>query len=522
MGIFGSRFNAKGAASPRTFWGDVGKAVNDSLAAQYDWKTGGPLNLGNDFNAAGKLFGGVIDAGGAFAGRHVYDLNPRAYSDAIGTMMAIPNDNSTIPMPVDTEALLRPKPMLTRQDAEKHGEIAANAASLFTPAGPEDAAAEGVRFAPASTDFAVDTGRSMLRPLNNAVRDATSAVLNKPAHLLPPRAEADRLLYGAIRKDTRGAVDPIVAGADKWRQTGASGPSLADAATTLPNLGQNVMGLTRAAATKGGEAARAAMAHRTDVAGLFPSNVRRLTQGLTPDTRSAGEVLAELGQAQADGRPTQDAIDSLNSGLTADLYDPKTTFADKTYGGIGLRQNLIDRFKASASIDPDVLLQITHGGETPNILGGTFGGEAAANYRAALVNEQQRLRNADSIASAVPVRELDVGSGARRLVSGVPTTPQAGTGFALGNFIKGLGLNPEEGEAVVNRASRAFDPDWLTSQAQAQQAARNAVAAGTQAGLGAGVVSNAVSAAPPRMQAAPPPPDDSQSSGASWPPFPLQ
>ena len=516
MSLFGFSVNAPGAAAgpsqppakapSRTFWGDVGKAMRDSLAAQYNWETGGPLNMANDVTAAGKAIGGVIDAGGAFAGRHLYDLNPRAYSDGLWNAARLattigPNPDrpdflnipgSVVQIPWKSPLQDMPAPMQTREDAETQGEIAANIASLLTPAGPEEAAADGARFVPRLAEFAGDAARTMLRPVNNAVGEAARAVTYKPLHFLDPQGEADRLLFGAALKDTQGAPEALSAAAKDWRRTGASHPSLMDTATTLPNGGQTLMDLTRAAASKGGGAGKAALTHQRNVAGAFPGKVQDLTKGLTPgDPHPAGDVLSAL---QA-GEGPQAAIDSLNAGLSADLNAPDEVLAkmsDKTYGGIGLRHNLYNRFNASTSIDPDLLRQITNGDKTPALLNGVYGPDATANYQAGLANAQQRLTNANSIASVVPQAAQDVGSSAASALNGLPTTPAGSVLFAAQKAAKAMGLNPEEAQAVVNRATTAFDPDWLAAQAQARAVALPASM--VPAGLGAGVAPNAASA----------------------------
>lgn len=526
-----------GKAPPRTFAGDARKALADGMAAQAHWRNGGPFNPINAMVGSSQAIGGLIDAAGAAGGRHLYDLDPRGYSNAYWNALRLattigPNPNrpaflDALPGPVKVpwKSPIQdvPAPMLTRQDAETYGEIAANALAMAVD--PEDAVAEGARFAPRLADLALDAGRGAVRPLNNAVRDASVALVKKPVHMLDPEAEGNRLAFEAAMKGTQGEAEPMTTAAANWGQTGASLPSLMDVMSQTANGDDDLMGLSRAAAAKGGAARRAALRHQTDVAANFQGKVLDLTRGLAPDMDSQ---LGDLLHAHDAGQPVQDQLKSFGAGMSADLTEPAQTLAsikDPTFGRIGLRQNLLGRFKAGTTVDPDFLASVTDGDNARQILDGVYNETPAERYRSALRNEQTRLTNANRIAASVSTPARDVGAGLGDALKSLPTTSGGAAVTGLQTFATGLGLNPEEATAVVNRATAGFDPQWLAAQVQARQADRVAAARGLRIGLDAGVGSNAAGAvAPPRVQAgAPPAPDTAPgpATGASWPPFAL-
>lgn len=174
-----------------SFLGDMAETLKNTVAAQYDTRTGGPISPVNMIQSAGNLIGGTANAVGGFLGRQAYDAN--------GPDMRAATDTSNPLTPFDAGHLR----ITSRAQAEHAGQVAANVATAL-PLSELDAPAVVARGGRAAVDAmagmhaaqAAEGAAPAAEALGNAGADLSHAAPVAPparpaaaADIVPPPAQ---------------------------------------------------------------------------------------------------------------------------------------------------------------------------------------------------------------------------------------------------------------------------------------------------------------------------------------------
>lgn len=228
-----------GKAPPRTFGGDMRKAVDDSLAQQYHGGLLAAINPLNSLLATNTLVNGTIHAGSGVAGKQLYHHGIEAATAPLG-------------------------------------------------AGEAEAPVVAADFGPELANVFTRIGRRMA---NGA------GVSEEAAH-----NQALAYVVQALKKDGA-APQQFADIIGKWQAAGSDAPSLVDALSALPNKGQYTRQVIMDAVPRTELGASMAADYLDDVGSRLTGRLQTVVDSLKPEGASYSDLLAQNDAAAASGAP---------------------------------------------------------------------------------------------------------------------------------------------------------------------------------------------------------------------------